>query len=152
MQLKTLNEGLRAFDAVEIVPMYQASIVCVGVSWGWTFYQENKELDRFAEIMFAVGCSVSVLGISLLSFKKPRDALGAAAAGAAVLSPTAVVSDASTALLGGLKAGAAGARAAAAPFVPAGSIYSLLEEESFARGGSRGASFYESVLQYPALS
>ena len=76
MQLKTLNEGLRNFDAVEIVPMYQASIVCVGVSWGWTFYQENKDLARTDEYKFALGVLVSVLGICLLTFKKPRDTLG----------------------------------------------------------------------------
>lgn len=75
MQLKTLNEGLRNFDAVEIVPMYQAAIVCVGVSWGWTFYQENKDLERTAEYKFALGVLVSVLGICILTFKKPRDTL-----------------------------------------------------------------------------
>lgn len=91
MQLKTLNEGLRAFDAIEIVPIYQASIVCVGVSWGWTFYQENKSLDQNHESMFAFGCVISVCGISLLSFKKKKPL---------TLAPP----DTSTALLGGFAA------------------------------------------------
>ena len=99
MQLKTLNEGLRAFDAIEIVPMYQASIVCVGVSWGWTFYQENRDLDRDHEVMFAIGCLVSVCGISLLSFKKRREPLLAL-----VRDDDVKVPDASTTLLGGFAA------------------------------------------------
>jgi len=162
MQLKTLNEGLRAFDAIEIVPMYQASIVCVGVSWGWTFYQENRYLDRAHEAMFAVGCAVSVCGILLLSFKKalapraPRasftsgsaagagDAAGAAAAAAA---PGARAPDAKTALLGGFAAsgvayaaqGATFGGAAARPLASEGSFY----------GGSDAYLRLDSDLVYP---
>ena len=69
MQLRALNGALRAFDSLEVVPIYQASIVCVGVAWGWTFYEENAGLSLLDTIMFCVGCGVSCAGVALLSFK-----------------------------------------------------------------------------------
>jgi hypothetical protein len=99
MQLKTLNEGLRSFDAIEIVPMYQASIVCVGVTWGWTFYQENRYLDRDHEFLFAVGCAVSVCGIAMLSLKKKSQPSGSLENDGKSATPTS-----QTALLGGFAA------------------------------------------------
>jgi len=70
-QIKSLNDGLRAFDAVEIVPIYQACIVGVGVSWGWLFYEENKNLAKQDEYYFALGVLICVGGIAILSCKKP---------------------------------------------------------------------------------
>ena len=72
-QLKTLNEGLRAFDTMELVPIYQASVVAVGVSWGWVFYEENKDLSYGVEGFFLLGCFISVTGIAVLSLKKVSD-------------------------------------------------------------------------------
>jgi hypothetical protein len=73
MQLLHLNGGLRRFDAMDVVPVYQAFIVTVGVAWGWTFYAENEFLPAFNEAMFAVGCAISVLGIVLLSWRKRQE-------------------------------------------------------------------------------
>jgi hypothetical protein len=39
MQLYYLNSGLKRFDAMEMVPPYQSSIVIIGVAWGWTFFK-----------------------------------------------------------------------------------------------------------------
>ena len=72
-QLKTLNEGLRAFDTMELVPIYQASVVAVGVSWGWIFYEENKDLSYGVEGFFLLGCVISVTGIAVLSFKRTHE-------------------------------------------------------------------------------
>lgn len=115
MQLKTLNEGLRIFDTVEIVPMYQASIVVVGVSWGWTFYQENKDLARLDEFKFAAGVLVSVFGIGLLTFKKPRDALASVDAAHAS-------ADVTTALISGVTD-------SRKQFLVPGAVYESLETE-----------------------
>lgn len=70
LQIKCLNDGLRAFDTVELVPIYQACIVGVGVSWGWLFYEENKNLTRQGEYYFALGVLISVGGIGILSCKR----------------------------------------------------------------------------------
>ena len=37
-QLRALNAGLRAFDVMDIVPIYQACIVSVGVAWYGFFH------------------------------------------------------------------------------------------------------------------
>ena len=85
LQLRELNGGLRRFDATEVVPAYQAAIVIWGVTFGWGFYQENEALETLDEVMFALGVSVSILGIAAIGFFKRAapDAAAAAAAAAA---------------------------------------------------------------------
>lgn len=68
-QLKTLNNGLRAFDAVVIVPLYQAAVVICGVVYGMVFFGEGDTLTDRDEAVFAVGCALSVVGIALLTCK-----------------------------------------------------------------------------------
>lgn len=77
MQLRHLNGGLRRFDAMEIVPIYQASIVTVGVAWGWTYFDEAQYLAPLNIGMFVFGCGISVAGIVLLSMKKRQEAAAA---------------------------------------------------------------------------
>jgi hypothetical protein len=69
LQLRSLNGGLRYFPALELIPIYQASIVIVGVSFGWVFYAEDDSLPTLNAVIFAVGCGISVLGIALMGFK-----------------------------------------------------------------------------------
>lgn len=39
LQLRYLNSGLRRFDAMEMVPPYQSSIVTIGVAFGWIYFE-----------------------------------------------------------------------------------------------------------------
>jgi drug/metabolite transporter (DMT)-like permease len=91
LQLRELNGGLRRFDATEVVPAYQAAIVIWGVTFGWGFYQENEALETFDEVMFALGVSVSILGIAAIGFFKRAAPDAAAAAAAAALGDGAAV-------------------------------------------------------------
>jgi len=143
-QLKTLNEGLRAFDTMELVPAYQASVVAVGVSWGWIFYEENKELSYGAEGFFLLGCFVSVTGIAVLTLKKIDPGAAAGGEGEGLLqkdtelSPLLMASPGGTSLvrqgaalptrqLGG--SGAGGAAAAPAPSFSSSQSLSLGERK-----------------------
>ena len=100
-QLRTLNAGLKHFEAVEFVPIYQASLVVVGVAWGWVFYQENKDLEVNQVGLFVLGCVISVLGIAVLSLKPAaKDGKGGKGGGDA---PAA--DDESAPLLGGVTSG-----------------------------------------------
>lgn len=82
LQVRALNGGLRFFAALELIPIYQASIVVIGVVFGWVFYAEDDALPTLNAAIFAVGCSVSILGISFMACK-PKPATEAAAAAAA---------------------------------------------------------------------
>ncbi len=73
-QLYSLNSGLKRHDAISIIPIYQSSIVSFGVASGWIFYGEAEGVAASDMAMFAVGCGISVSGISLLFFKPHRSA------------------------------------------------------------------------------
>jgi len=77
-----MSQALRRFDAMEVVPVYQSCIVIVGVSWGWLFYAENKGLSSLSTGLFVLGCSLSIVGIAVLSLR-PVDAEPAPADAAA---------------------------------------------------------------------
>jgi hypothetical protein len=79
LQLRSLNGGLRRFPALSLVPLYQAFIVICGVSFGWIFFLENELLSNLDLTMFAIGVSISVGGIIVVSLKGPPtgDASGA---------------------------------------------------------------------------
>jgi len=62
-QLQTLNAGLKYYPALSIVPIYQASIVTVGVAWGWTFYGEADSLSPQNMGLFVLGLAIIVGGI-----------------------------------------------------------------------------------------
>ena len=86
-----MSQALRRFDALEVVPVYQSCIVIVGVSWGWLFYAENNGLSPLSTGLFVLGCSLSIVGIAVLSMRpvaaEPAPA-AAAAKGAEQASPT----------------------------------------------------------------
>lgn len=63
-QLQTLNTGLKHYPALSIVPIYQASIVTVGVAWGWTFYGEADALTHLNMGLFLLGLAIIVAGIA----------------------------------------------------------------------------------------
>jgi len=69
MQLRSLSGALRAFGALEIVPIYQCCIVTFGVMFGWVYWQENAELPAVNEGLFALGCLISISGVLVLSLK-----------------------------------------------------------------------------------
>ena len=146
MQLRHLNGGLRRFNAMDVVPMYQACIVVVGVAWGWIFYEEDSYLAPTDKTMFAVGVGISVLGIVLLSLKSAAagDAAAATAAAAAATAAAAAEKAESAPLLKSADAAAvndaaADERAAAAAAAAASALL-LVAGSGRASSGSSAAS------------
>ncbi|KAI9914922.1 hypothetical protein PsorP6_007219 [Peronosclerospora sorghi] len=69
-QVKYLNEGLRHYDALSMVPVYQAYWVLSGVLGGAIYFQEIRTFSVLQALMFVLGISVSIVGVVLLSRRK----------------------------------------------------------------------------------
>ena len=74
LQLGYLNSALRQLDSLEVVPPYQASIIVIGVLWGWGFSAEGVGVAAFDLGMFGLGCGISAVGVLVLLAKRPLQA------------------------------------------------------------------------------
>jgi len=70
LQLGYLNSALAQMDSLEIVPPYQASVIIIGLLWGWVFTGDATGASSDAMGMFALGCLISCAGVGLLAFKR----------------------------------------------------------------------------------
>jgi hypothetical protein len=69
MQLWFLNEGLRLFDALSIIPVYQASFTLCGILSGFIYFHEGNDTSRttWQLLLFLMGSCLSLVGIFFLS-------------------------------------------------------------------------------------
>lgn len=67
LQIKWLNDGLRRFDAVYIVPVFQSFWILVSVVAGLVFFHEYKEMSAVQIIVFPLGILLTILGVYFLS-------------------------------------------------------------------------------------
>ncbi|CAH0474535.1 unnamed protein product [Peronospora belbahrii] len=70
LQIKYLNGGLVLYDALSVVPVYQAYWVISGVLGGVFYFQEIRTFSVLQLIMFVVGIGISIFGVVLLSRRK----------------------------------------------------------------------------------
>lgn len=74
LQLGFLNSALSQMDALEIVPPYQACVICIGLAWGVVFLGDADTMAPDALGLFCVGCAISCVGVGLISFKRTMTA------------------------------------------------------------------------------
>ena len=65
-QLSYLNRGLAQYDAIKFLPIYNTTLLMVGVTCGAVYFQEYS---AFHPAWFPVGCMLEILGILALSWK-----------------------------------------------------------------------------------
>ncbi|GMF21845.1 unnamed protein product [Phytophthora lilii] len=70
LQIKYLNGGLVHYDALSMVPVYQAYWVISGVLGGVIYFQEIRTFSVLQAVMFVLGIGVSIFGVVLLSRRK----------------------------------------------------------------------------------
>ncbi|KAE9319279.1 hypothetical protein PF008_g18305 [Phytophthora fragariae] len=70
LQIKYLNGGLLHYDALSMVPVYQAYWVISGVLGGVIYFQEIRTFSVLQAVMFVLGIGVSIFGVVLLSRRK----------------------------------------------------------------------------------
>mmetsp|Transcript_25787 Transcript_25787/g.73040 ORF Transcript_25787/g.73040 Transcript_25787/m.73040 type:complete len:519 (+) Transcript_25787:194-1750(+) len=66
-QLHWLAVGLRSFDAVLIIPVFQCFFITGGVIGGGVMFAEFSHLKTWEKILFVVGVGITVAGVVLLS-------------------------------------------------------------------------------------
>lgn len=82
VQFHFLNEGLRLFDALSIIPVYQAAWIFCGVMGGFVFLGEADLSDEATEtrrttwqlVLFVTGGVITIIGISFLIKHQPEPA------------------------------------------------------------------------------
>lgn len=65
-QISVLNGGLKRFDALVMVPVYQSFWILTSVLGGIMYFQEYKSMTRIQTCMFPVGGGITLLGIFYL--------------------------------------------------------------------------------------
>mmetsp|Transcript_9757 Transcript_9757/g.14309 ORF Transcript_9757/g.14309 Transcript_9757/m.14309 type:complete len:337 (+) Transcript_9757:171-1181(+) len=61
-----LNQGLDKFDALIVIPVYQSFWNAFGITGGLVFFQEYRYMSTNDGIMYALGISITLVGVSLL--------------------------------------------------------------------------------------
>jgi hypothetical protein len=69
--LSFLNAGLRDFDALQVVPIYQTYWMLAGTIGGFVYFDEISEMSDVSKGMFFLGTLISILGIVILSSRAP---------------------------------------------------------------------------------
>jgi len=72
-QVNFLNQALKLFDALYVVPVYQIFWIVMGILSGLIFYQEYRNLDPFSSWMFTLGCVINLAGVITLSQRQPSN-------------------------------------------------------------------------------
>ncbi len=64
--MHVLNEGLRRFDSLIMLPIYQAFWIMSSVLTGIIYFQEYKAFDEMQAAMFTLGATMTLAGIYVL--------------------------------------------------------------------------------------
>ncbi|TMW55747.1 hypothetical protein Poli38472_010629 [Pythium oligandrum] len=70
-QVHYLNCGLVHYDALSVVPIYQAYWIISGVLGGAIYFQEIRTFSIEQACMFVLGIVMTIFGVGLLSQRKP---------------------------------------------------------------------------------
>lgn len=70
-QIHYLNCGLVHYDALAVVPIYQAYWIISGVLGGVIYFQEIRTFSVHQALMFVLGIMTTIFGVVLLSQRKP---------------------------------------------------------------------------------
>ncbi|GLD96797.1 hypothetical protein PINS_up005480 [Pythium insidiosum] len=74
-QIHFLNCGLLHYDALSVVPIYQAYWIISGVLGGVIYFQEIRSFSVEQACMFVLGIMTTIFGVGLLSQRKPATQL-----------------------------------------------------------------------------
>ncbi|RLN84283.1 hypothetical protein BBJ28_00021920 [Nothophytophthora sp. Chile5] len=69
-QIHYLNGGLVDYDALSVVPVYQAYWIISGVLGGVIYFQEIRSFTVLQAVMFVLGIGTTIFGVVLLSHRK----------------------------------------------------------------------------------
>lgn len=68
--MAVFNGGLKRYDSLQIVPIYQSCLVISGSLSGGFYYNEMKDFTLVQWVLFPFGCFLTVVGIIILITRK----------------------------------------------------------------------------------
>ncbi|TRY83301.1 hypothetical protein DNTS_006031 [Danionella cerebrum] len=71
-QIRFLNEGMKLFNATEIVPINYVFFTLSAIVAGVLFFEEFYGLSLIHGLMFTVGCGLAFSGVYLIARARPR--------------------------------------------------------------------------------
>ncbi|KAF0688255.1 Aste57867_20125 [Aphanomyces stellatus] len=77
LQTHCLSLGLKYFDALYIVPVFQCFFISFSVIGGAVYFQEFKNFDTTQWIVFPVGVLITIAGVIVLSSREMQHDAGA---------------------------------------------------------------------------
>lgn len=82
-QVRYLNKGLEFFDAISVVPVFEAAIILSNSLAGITFYRDLRSQPLSDKLMFAGGAMLAIAGVcvQLLKVRKAPSRAGGGEAG-----------------------------------------------------------------------
>jgi len=66
-QVNYLNQALKLYDALFVVPVYQTFWIIMGILCGLIFYQEYRNFTTARTVAFVLGCLINLLGMYVLA-------------------------------------------------------------------------------------
>ena len=69
-QITSLNAGLRLYDSLSVVPVYQTYWMCASVLAGLIYFDELKDWTAIQGALFGLGIGIAVFGVGMLSRRK----------------------------------------------------------------------------------
>jgi len=67
---KHRQQGLRAFGAVYVIPIYQVLVITLGTTMGAVFYQEMEDMKPLHLALFTFSVFVTCCGVTILALSK----------------------------------------------------------------------------------
>ena len=73
LQIRWLNSGLKSFDALSVVPVFQSFWILVSVVAGLIFFGEYQQMDSTSLCVFPIGILLTIVGVFFLSGRRVAD-------------------------------------------------------------------------------
>lgn len=68
-QVRYLNKGLQFFDAMSVVPVFEAAIILSNSVAGIVYYRDLRDQSTGKKLAFAAGALMSIAGVNILLLK-----------------------------------------------------------------------------------
>jgi hypothetical protein len=80
-QVRYLNKGLQFFDAMSVVPVFEAAIILSNSVAGIVYYRDLRDQSTGKKLAFAAGALMSIAGVNILLLKARHVGAGGAHGG-----------------------------------------------------------------------
>lgn len=74
-QVYFLNEGLKRYPSLHVLPLYQGIIILVGSITGVIFFNEHSRMETYQFIIYPFGIIFTIIGLVYIAYSSRWDDL-----------------------------------------------------------------------------